>query len=254
VYPLAPALTLALLSATGSAASSPCSVQSPAHRVALVELYTSQGCSSCPPADRWLSTLPQRYRSTEVIPLALHVGYWDYIGWKDPFAKRVFNERQRDWAAANQSRTVYTPGVFVQGRELRDWHAASSVDRQVKTTNATPAGATIRVAGRLEGQQLQLDIAAQTPVASPGATLRVALVQSGLSTAVRAGENRGEHLANDHVVREWSAALPLGQHRLSYTLPPGAGAGGWAVVAFVQKGAGEDVLQAVRWSPQACAG
>lgn len=247
-----PVLSLVLLAAAGSAAASSCRVQSPDHRVALVELYTSQGCSSCPPADRWLSALPQRYKSTEAIPLALHVGYWDYIGWKDPFAKREFNERQRDWATANQNRTVYTPGVFVHGREVRDWHALQAVDRQVKATNALPAGATIQVTGRLQGQQVLLDVVARQAAARTGAELRVALVQSGLSTAVRAGENRGEKLGNDHVVREWSAALPLGRHRLSYSVPAGASPGGWAVVAFVQDGSSKDILQAVRWSPLAC--
>jgi hypothetical protein len=250
---LGPILSLVLLAAAGSAAASNCRVQSPDHRVALVELYTSQGCSSCPPADRWLSALPQRYKSTEVIPLALHVGYWDYIGWKDPFAKREFNERQRDWATVNQSRTVYTPGIFVQGREVRDWHALQAVDRHVKATNAMPAGATIQVVGRLQGQQVLLDVVAQPVAAKAGAELRVALVQSGLSTAVRAGENRGEKLGNDHVVREWSAALPLGRHQLSYSVPTGTSPGGWAVVAFVQDGSSKNILQAVRWSPQACA-
>lgn len=243
---------IGLLSAAASVAASTCSVQSPAHRVALVELYTSQGCSSCPPADGWLSALPQRYRPTEAIPLALHVGYWDYIGWKDPFAKREFNERQREWATLNRNRTVYTPGVFIHGREVRDWHATSTVERQIKATNALPAEATLRVTGRLEGQQLQLDITAQTPSASPDIEVRVALLQSGLSTAVRAGENRGVRLGNDHVVREWSAALPLGQHRLNFPIPSGATPDGMAVVAFVQNGASKDVLQAVRWSPQAC--
>ena len=112
-------LSLVLVSVAGVSAASSCRVQSPAHRVALIELYTSQGCSSCPPADRWLSALPQRFRPTEAIPLALHVGYWDYIGWKDPYARPEFKLRQREWATANQSRTVYTPGVFVQGLELR---------------------------------------------------------------------------------------------------------------------------------------
>jgi hypothetical protein len=252
MHTLGPVLSVVLLSAAGAATASSCSVQSPAHRVALVELYTSQGCSSCPPADRWLSTLTQRYRPTEAIPLALHVGYWDYIGWKDPFAKREFNDRQRDWAAANQNRTVYTPGVFVQGRELREWHAAPMLDRHVKSTNAMPAGATITVAGRKEGQQWLLDVSAQTAVARPGAELRVALVQSGLSTAVRAGENRGETLGNDHVVREWSSALPLGRHPLSYSVPAAVSSGGWAVVAFVQNGKGQEILQAVQWSPKAC--
>jgi hypothetical protein len=252
-----PLLSIVLLSAAQAAVASTCSIQSPAHRVALVELYTSQGCSSCPPADRWLSALPQRYQATEAIPLSLHVGYWDYIGWKDPYAKREFNDRQRDWATANQNRTVYTPGVFVHGHEVRDWPTRSAVDRHVKSTNAMPAGASIRMAGRFDGQQLLMDVSAQpapTAAASAGAELRVALVQSGLSTAVRAGENRGETLGNDHVVREWSAALPLGQHRLTYSLPAGASPGSWAVVAFVQNGGGRQVLQAVRWTAQSCKG
>jgi hypothetical protein len=251
---LSPVLSLALLAAAGSAAASSCNVQSPPHRVALVELYTSQGCSSCPPADRWLSALPQRYTPTQAIPLALHVGYWDYIGWKDPFAKREFNERQREWATVNQSRTVFTPGVFVHGREVRDWQALQAVDRQVKAINAMPAEATIQVTGRVQGQQVLLEVVAQTAAARTGAGLRVAVVQSGLSTAVRAGENRGERLGNDHVVREWSAPLPPGRHQLSYGIPTGTSPGGWAVVAFVQDAGSKEILQAVRWSPQACPG
>ena len=106
--------------------------------VALVELYTSQGCSSCPPADRWLSQLPSRIDANRAIPLALHVGYWDYIGWKDPFAKREFNDRQSQLAALNGNGTRYTPGVFVQGREA-NWSSFSAFDTQLRAVNQRPA-------------------------------------------------------------------------------------------------------------------
>jgi hypothetical protein len=247
-----PILSIVLMSVVDIVAASTCTVRSPIHRVALVELYTSQGCSSCPPADRWLSALPQRFRSTEAIALSLHVGYWDYIGWKDPYARREFNERQREWASANQSATVYTPGVFVQGKEVRDWYARQGIARQVAATNAMPAGATIEVSGQIEGQEMHVEVVGQTAAPAPGAGLRVALVQSGLRTAVKAGENRGEQLANDHVAREWSGPLPLGRHRLRFSLPAGVSPDDWAVVAFVQAGGGKEVLQAVRWTPRDC--
>ena len=111
-----------------------CQATSPKNTVALVELYTSQGCSSCPPADRWLSQLPTRIDANRAVPLALHVGYWDYIGWKDPFAKREFNDRQSQLAALNGSNTRYTPGVFVQGRET-NWSSAGAFDAQVRAVN-----------------------------------------------------------------------------------------------------------------------
>lgn len=248
------ALSLALMANAAMADS--CSVRSPAHRVALIELYTSQGCSSCPPADRWLSGLGQRVPHTQAIPLSMHVGYWDYIGWKDPFAKREFNERQRAWAIANGSRSVYTPGIFVQGRELREWSSSAALGAALRASQSMPAGASLSLAGEFAAGQLTVDVQASAAAGQTTASpeLRLALVQSGLQTAVRAGENRGEQLANDHVVREWSAALPLGRHRTSFTLPADARPQDWAVVAVVQSAAGGEILQALRWSKASCKG
>jgi hypothetical protein len=245
-------LTLITAAATAAMAA-PCTVSSPPHRVALVELYTSQGCSSCPPADRWLSTLPQRWDASQAIPLSLHVGYWDYIGWKDPFAQRAFNQRQQLWAQVNGSRSVYTPGVFVHGRELRAWSQAGEMNRAVKQVNEQAAGAQITLAAQITGGRVLAQVDSQPlPGGAAPAHLRLALAQSGLSTAVRAGENRGEQLGNDHVVREWSEPLPLGRQQLSWPVPPGAQPASLALVAFVQAGDGGPVLQAVRWTEQAC--
>lgn len=91
-------------------------VSSPQNRVAVLELYTSEGCSSCPPADRFLSQLKDSGISDrQLIPMAFHVTYWDYIGWNDRFAKKQFDQRQRELAYKNKSSTVYTPQFLLSG-------------------------------------------------------------------------------------------------------------------------------------------
>src|SRR5262245_36872571 len=105
-----------------SAPAQQCAAKSPAHTTALVELYTSEGCDSCPPADRWLSSLGGKgYTADRVVPIALHVDYWDYIGWKDPYARAAHSARQRKMASLARAAAIYTPQVLVQGKDFRDW-------------------------------------------------------------------------------------------------------------------------------------
>ena len=228
-----------------------CQATSPKNTVALVELYTSQGCSSCPAADRWLSQLPSRIDANRAIPLALHVGYWDYIGWKDPFAKREFNERQSQLAALNRSSTRYTPGVFVQGRES-NWSSSNAFDAQLRAVNQKPAAATITL-DKVETQAGKVGVRAYAELAAPNSAtnprLIVALVQNGISTKVTAGENRGETLANDRVARAWSGPLPLGT-RTVFLEVPSTGARDLALVAFVEDDTG--VLQALQLPLATC--
>ena len=222
--------------------SAACSVTSPAHTVALVELYTSQGCSSCPPADRWLSALQSSFTADRAIPLALHVGYWDYIGWKDPFARREFNARQSELAAANRNRSVYTPGVFVQGREMPNWRDARAFRNAVQAINAAPPRASIELAARVEGSSVAVTASAKGALQQPRIVL--ALAQSGLATAVTAGENRGEKLANDHVAREWRLT-PGASATTRFALPADVAATRLSIVAWLQDGEGPAPLQAV---------
>src|SRR5712692_9250138 len=109
----------------GVADAAQCAAKSAEKTVALVELYTSEGCNSCPPADRWLSALGKKYPPELVVPLALHVDYWDYIGWKDPYAKREFSQRQRRLSELQRAAFVYTPQVLLQGADFRDWGGAA---------------------------------------------------------------------------------------------------------------------------------
>src|SRR5678815_1066718 len=96
----------------GGAEAQQCAAKSAEKTVALVELYTSEGCDSCPPADRWLSSLgPKGFAPDRVVPIALHVDYWDYIGWKDPYARQAHSARQRKMARLARAAMVYTPQV-----------------------------------------------------------------------------------------------------------------------------------------------
>jgi hypothetical protein len=223
-----------------------CTAVSPAHTVALVELYTSEGCSSCPPADAFLSSR-RGLRADQAVLLSMHVDYWNNIGWKDPFSRKIFTERQRWMSDLAHTRTIYTPEFFVAGRELRNWDGG--LDDAVKRINATPARAKITI-GMAQATAAGLPVQVKAS-GQPGASLYVALVQSALVSKVGAGENSGRTLRHDFVAREWVTPVLLGSDgkaELTRMLPAGAGTG---VSAFVQNAQGE-VLQAL--ALPACSG
>src|SRR5438046_4435425 len=131
--------TIALMLARAARAAEPaCSASTGPRTTALVELYTSEGCDSCPAADHWLSSLfGQGFRPDQVVPLALHVDYWDYIGWKDPFAKGEFSVRQRKLAQWKRPVIAYTPQVPLQGQDFRRWSGGEFAE-QVMRINSRP--------------------------------------------------------------------------------------------------------------------
>jgi hypothetical protein len=226
-----------------------CTKQSPPHAVALLELYTSEGCNSCPPADRWLSRIAREGPGADnVVPLAFHVDYWDRLGWKDRFASARFTERQYALARQAGSRAVYTPGVFLNFQEFRGWGSARFGDA-LRAINGKPARADIR---------LELDAPATAQLAikahfrlKPGVPEKgqafVALYENRLSTDVKAGENRGVTLRHDYVVREWFGPLDVNgqaEFRKTLALQREWKAQDLGVAAFVQDPARGEVLQA----------
>jgi len=246
-------LAVLLLAAATTAAASPmaCSVTSSTRQTALVELYTSQGCSSCPPADRWLAQLGTRYSHDRVVPIALHVTYWDYIGWKDPYARGEFTDRQRALAATSGSRSVYTPGVFVQGQEFPQWSRRATFDEAVREVSSTPAAVRITLNAAVTNSDLQVNASAVALPSVREPRLYLALVESGLATSVRAGENRGETLHNDRVVRAWNGPLPLAPGPVNWAFPAGVDRTRTSLVGFVQGSDGR-VLQAVDLPLRGC--
>jgi hypothetical protein len=217
----------------------PCVAKSGPNTTALVELYTSEGCSSCPPADRWLSSLVTRgYVPHRVVPLALHVDYWDYIGWKDPYAKRDFSRRQRKLTQLQRLALVYTPQVMLQGRDFRGW-GTPAFDEALAIINARPARARLELEIVSAKANLFL-VRAAAEVLDAGQ-----VEDAGLYLA--AYENRLE--SRVHVVLEWQGALAFSRAPLALERPlpllPGALAANSGVVGFVQNRRTAEVLQAL---------
>jgi hypothetical protein len=240
------ALALAVLAPSFSWAA--CDLKSGPKTAALVELYTSEGCSSCPPADKRLSQFPSdRYTYEQVVPISLHVAYWDYMGWKEPFAQTQFSERQSWLVHANGHKTVYTPHFFVSGVEVKDWDA--DLARELDRVGAETPRATVRIhAGPTASGKLSVSASASAPP-SPELALFVALTEDAIASRVSAGENSGATLPHDHVVREWIGPIPLsgGHAEVERAVTPGSN---WnraelGIVGFVQDMKTGRVLQAV---------
>ena len=235
----------------GPAHGAACSAKSGPRAVPLVELYTSEGCSSCPPADRWLSaTFTGHAAGAKAIALAFHVDYWDRLGWKDRFGAAAFAERQYDAMRANRARFVYTPQVLVQGRDFPEWRERGGMTA-LSAAGAVPARAEITLEAEPQRGSIAIKASARVPSGADrkGVALYVALADSGLASDIKAGENAGAHLAHDHVVR-WLSAGPSpdanGDMRWDVALPLPTEAGSAStVVAFVQNVKAGDVLQAL---------
>jgi hypothetical protein len=248
-------LTLGIgTSSIAHAGSKPCSVQSGQQRVALVELYTSEGCSSCPPADKWLSGLPASGLGPDkVVPLAFHVDYWDYIGWTDPFARPAYTRRQRDTAQLNSLRTIYTPQVVVNGRDFRHWYWENRLRSTLERINRSPAGAKISLSLH-DINNLQLQARgkfALLPQQYPHRTAAyIALYQNRQSSTVSAGENAGKQLRHNYVVRELHGPFDIGKNGMieidqTIKLNPSWRQRDIGVAAFVQDQSNGDILQVV---------
>ena len=246
--------TIALMLAFGARAAEPaCSAYSGPRTTALVELYTSEGCDSCPAADHWLSSLfGQGFRPDQVVPLALHVDYWDYIGWKDPFAKGEFSVRQRKLAQMKRPVIVYTPQVLLQGQDFRRW-ASGDFAAQVTRINSRAARARIALAIRaIEPKAIRAELSAMLfdPAELKNAAVFLAAYENKLASDVNAGENRGRRLEHDFVVREWIGPIAFGENlkvEESRALPllPGVDPKNLGVAAFVQNRSTSEVLQAL---------
>ena len=202
-------ILLAMLTAQGNVAA-----KAPAAGVAVIELFTSQGCSSCPSADRLLSRLASDARfQGKVIPLSFHVDYWNYIGWTDPFSSAEFSQRQRAYAQrAFRSGRVYTPQVVVNGRDECVGSREGLVRAKVAAALAQePAARVTLQPGPATAEGLPVKVSARL-TRSPGPgdlELWVALYQDRLETKVGSGENAARNLRNDRVVRRFVRAFTL---------------------------------------------
>ncbi|EEW24091.1 DUF1223 domain-containing protein [Rhodobacter ferrooxidans] len=206
--------------------------------VVVVELFTSQGCSSCPPADAFLQHLA---RDPAVIALALHVDYWDYIGWADSFADPRFTERQKAYAHAAGSRTIYTPQMIVEGQDRVEGHQPELVEDLIRSHLAKAH--QVRMSLSRNGTQVLITATANPPLHDE---VRVQLVRyrPEQSVTIGHGENEGQTLTYSNIVTswqvvgEWSGTEPLSLQTEA--------AGDDPVVVILQQDGPADILAAAR--------
>ena len=234
---LPPRIVLGLV-ALAAGLSTPAGAQEQAPVV--VELYTSQGCNSCPPADALLGELAAQ---PGVIALGFHVDYWNYLGWHDPFSSKKFTYRQKEYAMALRQTGVYTPQMVVQGRRGEVGSDRRSVMQAIAEARKAKSGATVLIE-KLEGGRLR---AVVTAVAgAQGANVYLALFDRRHATKVPRGENEGKTLTNHHVVREWKKLGKLEGEKAEFAVAAtgekGEKRSGAAVL--VQQGKGGPILGA----------
>lgn len=240
--PSLPVLLALALCAFPAHAATECSTSSGSARAALLELYTSEGCSSCPPAEQWLSSLPRKNISTrEIVPLAFHVDYWDKLGWIDPFAQAAFSHRQRE--RNGRLGWVYTPQFMLNGD---DYRASDGGLRRA----AMPAQALLKLSlNRADPRLWRTQVDAKLGIPNAHHQVYVALYENNLVSHINAGENAQRTLHHDFVVRQLLGPFVIPsngqlQKNLVFNLKQDWKPQDSGIAAFVQNPAGE-ALQAL---------
>ena len=216
-------------------AADPRVFESGERQILMLEMFSSQGCSSCPPAERWISGLREDPRLWhELVPLVFHVDYWDDLGWKDPYSKLKYSQRQRRYKLHGHSRAVYTPGFMASGQEWRGWFQRRSLPPQSQEN----AG-NLNVV--LQGDAITARFVRNAD--SRGLRFNAAVLGFDVVTPVEAGENRGRKLKQNFLVLahgEWSNDVGLWQ----VTLPETDFEGRRAVAFWVSSGMDPSPIQA----------
>lgn len=229
----------ALLSFASGAAAAACSAQSGAQRPHLVELYTSEGCDSCPPAERWMSTLRKH---ADLIGLEFHVDYWDTSDWRDPFSDHAYTLRQQALADRANGGQIFTPQIWLDGQVWKNWPKAPP---PALVTAPAPA-LRLHAAGSPLDVQLDLDEGAGDY------RLYAAISERGLTEHVRGGENHGKTLQHDEVVRAFAGPAGARQAHLSLPVPQRVEPANADIVAFVEDARDGSIVQALRVPLKEC--
>lgn len=250
------ALSGLLLSASTWASGNPTvEISSGKLTVPVLELYTSEGCSSCPPAEKFLHTLIQeKSAARQVIPLAFHVDYWNYLGWQDPFSNSAYSQRQQRLARINNLRSVYTPQFVLHGA---NFPAYRNLEKAIDIINdETPKAYLQFKASRINAHKLETRTRVKLVDKNnpANASLFLAVYENNLVRSIKAGENNGRELHHEFVVRKL-----YGPHRLASAEPdeikqaidldPAWKRQDIGIAVFVQNRMDGSTLQALTLSP-----
>jgi hypothetical protein len=215
--------------------------------VAVLELFTSEGCSSCPPADRLLPELVKT--DTGVIALSFHVDYWDRLGWKDPYSKAEFSERQYNYVEQMNLQSAYTPQLVVNGEyELVGSNHSQALAAIQKALKEKAAVALTVSDVTLKDKQLSFIVSANGK--TENMKLQAALVQQQASTAVKAGENRGAKLSHINIVRSLITKDASASTSFEFTMPANLATGNWRLVVYTQQEKDLKITGAAVYTPR----
>lgn len=209
-------------------------------KVTLLELYTSEGCSSCPPADRWLSKLKDhKDLFKDFVPVAFHVDYWNYLGWRDEFSEPEHSNRQRRYHQVGRTGSVYTPGFVIDGKEWRGFFSPKNREYPPLMSHATDQVGDLTLTAKEDQYIVQFENLNQ----QSGLNVHLAYLGTDLHNNVRRGENAGRQLRHDFVVlAHISGALKKDG---TATLPRAAIKNASAVAAWVSERRDPAPIQAV---------
>lgn len=202
----------------------------------VLELFTSQGCSSCPPADQALGELTGKAARAgqAVYGLSFHVDYWNRLGWRDPFSSKRFTDRQRQYDRALNTQT-YTPQLIINGRQNVIGGQRAKIEQAIRAIQQQPVSAFIGVEGRIVREGKQVTVSYELSAAGPY-RVNVALVQKEARTAVGNGENGGRTLVNTNVVRQFKTSEPSGTSgSVVLPVPDGLTPNQTSVLVYVQR-------------------
>ncbi|MFC3551751.1 DUF1223 domain-containing protein [Lysobacter cavernae] len=248
-----------LLVAAPGAAAEHCQARSGTQTVPLVELYTSQGCNGCPPAEKWLDRFIESEDPAKTAVLALHVDYWDDLGWRDLFGAKLHSQRQNARVAMAKGKVVVTPQVMI-GKEVNvNWRSGSRVDAVLEQVRAQPAAVDLAIQSRTQDQTVHVDFTAirnAGPSGTEPAYVWLALYEDGLSSAIREGENKGKTLRHERVVRALKGPWELDARPIAgdaqIALPDRADPAQMGVVLFAESRANGASLQTLQVPLASC--
>lgn len=215
--------------------------------VAVLELFTSEGCSSCPPAD---DLLPQLARlDSNIIPLSFHVDYWNRLGWTDPFSSSEYSERQREYAKHLNLESVYTPQLIVNGEYELVGSSRNAAEATIKKVLKEKAAISLAISD-VKLSKNKLNFSVTVTGETKGMNLLAALVQKNAVTTVKAGENSGARLTHTNVVRSFGMEPAAAKKEMELEFPENIGSGNWQLIVYTSRKSDLKITGAVLYDPQ----
>jgi hypothetical protein len=213
---------------------------------AVIELFTSEGCSSCPPADELVAKIQKESKDKPVYILAYHVDYWNRLGWKDVFSSADYSKRQNDYAGYLHLQSVYTPQIVVNGKSEFVGSEEGTLRNAIKTSLEKPSDVQLALnVSSIEQGHAEIKYTAEG--ADKSTVLQLAVLQKNAQTKVERGENGGRTLSHVQIVRKLQkVSLNGNSGTIKVTLPQGFDAQSWEIIGFLQNTANGTVTGATR--------